>query len=145
MHACAKSLQSCQTHCDPINCSQPSSPVHGVLQAGILEWAAMPSSRGPSRPRDQTSPSCFSCIGRQVVLYHSCHVQGPPRCLEHCKRFMGNLTHWLSGKEKKKQREIKNKSLVSMFLCIPRTPTPPCCQQRCLPPDCRTSHLLNNV
>ena len=43
--------------------------VHGILQARILEWVAMPSSRGPSRPRDQTCISYVSCIGRWV-LYH---------------------------------------------------------------------------
>ena len=44
----AKSLQSCPTLCDPIDCSPPGSSVHGILQAGILEWVAMPSSRGSS-------------------------------------------------------------------------------------------------
>ena len=38
--------------CDPIDCSLPGSSVHGVLQARILEWVAMPSSRGSSQPRD---------------------------------------------------------------------------------------------
>ena len=37
--------------------SPPDSPVHGILQARILEWVAMPSSRGSSQPRDQTSIS----------------------------------------------------------------------------------------
>ena len=41
----AKSLQSCPTLCDPIDGSQPGSPVRGILQARILEWVAMPSSR----------------------------------------------------------------------------------------------------
>ena len=44
MHA--MSLQSCLTPCDP-----PGSSVHGILQARILEWVAMPFSRGSSRPR----------------------------------------------------------------------------------------------
>ena len=34
----------------------------GILQARILKWVVMPSSRGSSRPRDQTSDSCSSCI-----------------------------------------------------------------------------------
>ena len=42
----AKSLQSCPTLCDPINYSPPGFSVHGILQAGILEWVAMPSSIG---------------------------------------------------------------------------------------------------
>ena len=66
---CAKSLQSCPTLCDPMDCSLPGSSVHGILQARILEWVAMPSLRGSSRPRDQTHVSDVSCIGRRV-LYH---------------------------------------------------------------------------
>ena len=42
------------TLCDPKDCSLPGSSVHGILQARILEWVAIPSSRGPSQPRDQT-------------------------------------------------------------------------------------------
>ena len=39
--------------------SPPGSSVHGILQARILEWVAMPSSRGSSQLRDQTLISCF--------------------------------------------------------------------------------------
>ena len=46
--------QSCPTLCDSMDCSLPVSTVHGILQARILEWVAMPSSRGSPRPRDQT-------------------------------------------------------------------------------------------
>ena len=45
--------QSCPTLCDP-PWSPPDSSVHGILQEGILEWAAMPSSRGSSQPRNWT-------------------------------------------------------------------------------------------
>ena len=44
--------------CDPVDCSPPGSSVHGILQAAMLEWVAMPSSRGCSQPRDQTHVSC---------------------------------------------------------------------------------------
>ena len=44
--------QSCWTLWDPVDCSPPGSSVHGILQAKILEWSAMPYSRGSSRPRD---------------------------------------------------------------------------------------------
>ena len=47
-------LQSCPTLCNPMDGSSSDSSVHGILQARILEWVAMPSSRGSSRPRDQT-------------------------------------------------------------------------------------------
>ena len=42
---CVKSLQSCPTLCDPMDCSLPGSSVLGIHQAKILEWIAMPSSR----------------------------------------------------------------------------------------------------
>ena len=38
----AKSLQSCPTFCDPMDCNPPGSSAHGILQARILEWIAMP-------------------------------------------------------------------------------------------------------
>ena len=39
------SLQLCPILCDPMDCSQPGFSVHGILQARILKWVAMPSSR----------------------------------------------------------------------------------------------------
>ena len=44
----------------------PGFSVHGILWARILEWVGMPSSRGPSRPRDWTHITGFSCIVRRV-------------------------------------------------------------------------------
>ena len=66
---CAKSLPLCLTLCDPMDCSLPDSSVHGILQARILEWVVVPSSRWSSRPRGWTLVSCISCNGRWV-LYH---------------------------------------------------------------------------
>ena len=43
---CAKSLQSCPTLCNPIDSTPPGYSVHGILQARILEWVAISSSRG---------------------------------------------------------------------------------------------------
>ena len=54
----AKSLQLCPTLCDPIDCSLPDSSVHGILQARILKWVAMPSFRGSSPLGDGTLESC---------------------------------------------------------------------------------------
>ena len=42
----------------PMDCSLPGFSVHGVLQAGLLEWLAIPFSRGSSQPRDWTRTSC---------------------------------------------------------------------------------------
>ena len=60
----AKLLQWCLTLCSPINCCPPGSSVHGILQARILEWVAMPFSRVFSQPRDPTHISYVSSIGR---------------------------------------------------------------------------------
>ena len=49
--------QLCLTLCDPMDCSLPGSYVHGILQARILEWVAVPFSRGSFQPRDQTQVS----------------------------------------------------------------------------------------
>ena len=59
----AKSLQSCLTLCNPMDC------VHGILRARILEWVAMSFCRGSSQPKDWTRIAFVSCIGRRV-LYH---------------------------------------------------------------------------
>ena len=47
---CVQLLQSCPTLCDPKDCSLPGSSVYGIFQARLLEWVAMLSSRGSSRP-----------------------------------------------------------------------------------------------
>ena len=54
--------QSCPTHCDPKDCSLPvtGSSVHGILQARILEWVAIPFSRGASHSRDWSWVSCIA-------------------------------------------------------------------------------------
>ena len=50
MYLQVKVTQSCLTLCDPMDCSQPGSSVHGISQARILEWVAFPFSRGSSQP-----------------------------------------------------------------------------------------------
>ena len=50
----------------PPGCSPPGSSVHGILQARVLEWAALPSSRGSSRPRSRSRVSCI--VGRFFIL-----------------------------------------------------------------------------
>ena len=47
--AAAKSLQSCPTLCDPMDCSLPGSPVPGIFQARILEWVAISFSNAWKR------------------------------------------------------------------------------------------------
>ena len=69
--------QSCPTLCHPMDCSPPGSSVHGILQARILEWVAMPSSGGSSQRRDQTQAFCTA--GR---FFYCLKHQGSPRILE---------------------------------------------------------------
>ena len=52
--------QLCPTLCNPMNCSPPGPSVYGILQAKILEWVAVPFSRGSSWPRDQIWVSCIA-------------------------------------------------------------------------------------
>ena len=54
------------TVCDPMDCSQPGSSLHGIFQARKLEWIAISFSRGSPRSRDRTY---ISCTGRWI-LYH---------------------------------------------------------------------------
>ena len=68
MRACMRAmlLQSCSTLFDPMNPDPPGSSVHGILQARILEWVAMPASRGFSWSRGWIH---ISCIGRWIPYY----------------------------------------------------------------------------
>ena len=68
--------QSCLTLHGPMDYSPPGSSVNGILQARILGWVVISSSRGFSQARDQTCLSCVSCIGRWV-LYHQYHLGSP--------------------------------------------------------------------
>ena len=64
----------CLTLCDPMDCKPPGSSVHGILQARILEWFAMPSSKGSSQPRDP-NPGLPHC---RQFLYRLSQQQSPP-------------------------------------------------------------------
>ena len=75
----AKSLQSCLTLCDPIGCSPPGSSVQGILQARILEWVAVPSSRGWIFPTEGLNPGLLHC--RQII-YHLSHLGSPSFSLD---------------------------------------------------------------
>ena len=51
---CVLVAQSYLILCDPTDYSLPGSSVHRILQAGVLEWVAIPLVRGSSQPRDRT-------------------------------------------------------------------------------------------
>ena len=73
---------------DSMDCSPSGFSVYGILQARILEWVTMPSSRGSLLSRDRTRVSHVSCIGRRV-LYHKCHLGSPFN-----RRLTENILGW---------------------------------------------------
>ena len=76
MHCEVKVTQSCLTLCNPIDYSLPGSSVHGIFQAGILEWVAVPFFRRSSPPRVKArSPTLHV---DSLLLSH----QRSPRMLE---------------------------------------------------------------
>ena len=94
--------QSCPTLCNPMDCSLPGPSVHGILQARILEWVAMPSSRGSSQPRD----------GLLLILLSSC-ASFALIFIQSFAPLSGELALGLDNFEK--QSELKNK-FNDMFL-----------------------------
>ena len=74
---CAKSLQSCLTLCDPMDCSPPGSSIHGILQARILEWVAVTSFRG-SYPTQGSNPSLLHLLHWQAGFFLPLEPLGKP-------------------------------------------------------------------
>ena len=66
---CQSFSLSCLALCDPMDHSPPGSSVHGILKARILEWVAIPFSRGSSWPRDHNKVSCIT------GPYHQSHQE----------------------------------------------------------------------
>ena len=62
--------QSCPTPCDPMDCSPPGSSVYGILQTRILEWVAIPFSRGIF-PTQELNPSLLNYRQILYCLSHS--------------------------------------------------------------------------
>ena len=92
--------QSCQTLCDPMDCRQPGSSVHGILQARILECIATPFSRGSSRPRDPTRLS--SIAGRFFSVWATRPVLKPRQGRLHalfCIHWILNVTMSLTSSQ----------------------------------------------
>ena len=73
MYSLSKVTQSCLTLCGPVDCSLPGSTVHGILQARILEWVAIPFSRRIF-PTQGLNPGLLHC--RQILYCLS--YQGSP-------------------------------------------------------------------
>ena len=71
---CAQSLSCVQLFCKPKDCSPQGSSVHGISQARILEWLAVPSSRESSRPRNRIQVShvvgrFFTTVPLEILVH----------------------------------------------------------------------------
>ena len=75
-----------------MDCRPPGSSVHGIIQARILQWVAMPSSRESFWARNQTHASCSSCIAGG---FFTTEPLGKPFCCVLTALF--GLPQWLSG------------------------------------------------
>ena len=99
---------SCSTLCNSMDCSLPGFSVHGILQARILEWVAIPFSRGSSQPRIESwSPvlqedSLLSeppgnpkntGVGCLSLLQRIFPTQGSNPGLLHCRQILYRLSH----------------------------------------------------
>ena len=73
MCMCVLVAHSCPTLCDPMDCRLPGSPVHGILQARILERVDIPFSGGVF-PTQGSNPGVKRC---RQILYHLRHQGGP--------------------------------------------------------------------
>ena len=94
--------QSCQTLCDSMDCSQPGSSVHGILQGRILDWVAIPFSRGSSRPRNRI---LFSWIAGRFFTIWTTREAPPlfkrPPFTVHCRQPVPQLTYFFSQSTEK--------------------------------------------
>ena len=85
-------FQSWQTLCNLMDCGPPGSSVHGILQARILEWVAILSSRGSSWPRDQTQISCICLLHCRWIFYLLSH-QGIATQIYTAWAILKNILH----------------------------------------------------
>ena len=88
---CCSVTKSYFTLHDAMDCSLPSSSVHGISQTRTMDWVAISFYKGSSQPRDSTCVSYVSCIGRWV-LYHWCHL-GSPKHIRDRKKSVSRICH----------------------------------------------------
>ena len=104
MYVCVLVAQSCLTLCNPMDCSLPVSSVHGILQARILEWVAIPFSRESFRTKDQVR--VFPAMEADSLPY-----EPPGKPLPRKKNNNNNsVTQKLEEKIRKELREINKDS-----------------------------------
>ena len=113
--------QSCPTRCNHLDCSMPGSSVHGNSPTRILEWIAMPSSRGSSQPRDQTHvfhiPGKFFTISESVTHSVMSAVFYPMNCSPPGYSVHGilqaRILEWVAIPFSRVSSQPRNRTLVS--------------------------------
>ena len=110
----------CPTLCHPMDCSLPGASVHGIFQARILAWVAIPSSRGSSWPRDQIQFSCTA--GRFFTVWATKEAWGFPQIGTPVSR---ELSSWKFSSFRANQREKSDVISGLLGLCLrgPKNPT----------------------
>ena len=86
-YVCVLVPQLCLTLCDLMDCSPPGSSVHEILQARILEWVAIPFSRGSSCLTQGSNPGFPHC---RKILYHLSHYGEFLLAKQWTRPWMGN-------------------------------------------------------
>ena len=132
MYIRAKLLQSCLTLWGPMDCCLPGSSVHGILQARILKWVAMSSSRGSFPPRGRNCISCSSCIAGG---FFTTEPPGKPlyvafQSLSHVWFF---VTPWAAARQASLSFTVSLSFLMSIELVMPCNHLILCCPL--LPPS----------
>ena len=110
--------QSCLTLCDPWTVARQALSVHGILQARILKWVAIPFSRGSSQPRDRTQVSCMA--SRFFTIW----IDGSVYIIDWASGQMHLQNDWILASNKTRGLERKFHSYClhffkSLLVCSP--------------------------
>ena len=105
--------------CDPMDCSPPGSSVHGISQARILEWVAIPFYRGSSQPRDWTWVSCIA--GRFFTIWAATR-QAQPGLGSHFSHHSLNI----SGFSTSYYQRVTSLQIINIFINLYRMFLPLC-------------------
>ena len=103
IYLCVLVAQSCPTFHDLMDCSPQGSSVHGILQARILEWVAIPFSRASSQPRDLLH--CRQILYRlshqeSIYIWHLFKTINWPshwRCIWQINKTLRTVVKWIKN------------------------------------------------
>ena len=105
-------IQPCLTLYDPMDCSLPSSSVHGIFQARILEWVAISFSRRSSWPRNWTQVSCV--VGRHFMAWATREVSHRTNTHKKTPSCLANRRH--NSTRKARVVKLLNKQFIPLLL-----------------------------